>query len=106
MDATSAAARSACRQAVSRIDIEPEQRKHAVADKLVRLAACIDHRLRGGIEKSVDQEHDVERQPRLGELGRAAHVHEHADDVTLLADIDAAAVAHEVRHRYSAAESE
>src|SRR5205085_10937651 len=37
------------------------------------------------------------RQPLLAELRRTAHIDEHADHVTLLADIDAAAITHEVR---------
>src|SRR6185503_7179519 len=56
--------------------------------------------LRDGGEETVDQEHDVEGQPRFGELGRTAHVDEHADDVVLLADVHAAALAQQIRvHR-------
>ena len=79
-----------------RIDIEPEQSEHAVADELIGLSAGIEHRLRGRAEETIDQENDVERQPRFGELGRAAHVDEHADDVAFLADMDAAPVADEI----------
>ena len=79
-----------------RIGVEPEQRQHAVADELVGLAAGVGHRARHRVDKAVDQEHDVEGQARLRQAGRAAHVDEHADDVALLADIDALAVAHEI----------
>src|SRR6202035_4038443 len=56
-----------------RIDIEAEQRQQAVADELVRLPAGVDHRLRRGLQETVDQEYDIERQPRLSHLGRSSH---------------------------------
>ena len=79
-----------------RIDIEAEQCKQAVADELVRLPAGVDHRLRCGLQETIDQEHDIERQTRLGHPGRPAHVDEHADDIALFTDVDAAPVADKV----------
>src|SRR6478735_4774785 len=77
--------------------MKPEQRKQTVADELVGLAAAVDHCLRGRLQEAVDQEYRVERQARLGQPGRSAHVDEHADDITLLTDIDALAIADEIR---------
>jgi hypothetical protein len=54
---------------------------------LVGLAAAFDHRLRYRAEETVDDENRVERQPIFREPGRAAHIHEHADEVALLADM-------------------
>src|SRR3979490_2436916 len=66
--------------------VKPEEPQHAVTDELVGPAAALDHRLRHRAEKTVDDEHGVERQPLFGHTGRAAHVHEHADEITLLAN--------------------
>src|SRR6476620_1117108 len=76
--------------------MEPEQRQQSVADELVRLPAGVDHRLRGSFQEAVDQEDRIEWQPRFGELGRAAHVDEHANDITLLADVDAVSIADKI----------
>ena len=65
---------------------EPEQRQLSVADELVRLSAAFDHGLRHRAEEAVDDENGIERQPLFRKLGRAAHVHEHADQIALLAD--------------------
>ena len=81
----------------NRVDVEPEKRKQPIADELIGLAAGIDHCLRGCAEKPVNQEDHVERQPRLGELGGTPHIHEHADDITLSADVDALPIAHKIR---------
>jgi len=48
---------------------EPEQRQHAVTDKLVRPAAAFDHRLRHRAEESIDDENGVERQTLFSKLG-------------------------------------
>src|SRR5262249_38083777 len=53
----------------------------------------IERRLRNGSKEPVDQEYDVEWQPRFGEFGRTAHINEHADDVMLLADVHATTLA-------------
>src|SRR5216684_4267121 len=77
--------------------MKAEQRKQAVANELVWLAAGVDHRLRGRLQETIDQEYDIERQARLGQPGRAAHVDEHADDIALFTDIDALPIADEIR---------
>jgi metal-dependent amidase/aminoacylase/carboxypeptidase family protein len=63
---------------------------------LIGLPASLGDRLAGRIDKSVDQKDDIERQPLLGQFGRAAHIDKHAHHIALFADIDATAVAHEV----------
>src|SRR5260370_40041188 len=77
--------------------MKPEQRKQPIAHELVWLPAAVDHRLRGCLQEAIDQEDGIERQARLGEPGRSAHVDEHADDIALLTDIDALAIADEIR---------
>jgi len=76
--------------------MKAEQRKQAVANELVWLAAGVDHRLRGRLQETIDQEYDIERQARLGKPGRAAHVDEHADDIVLFTDVDAFPVANKI----------
>ena len=63
---------------------------------MIRLSAGLDHRLRRGLEETIDQENDVERQPGFGHLGRSAHVDEHADDIALLTNVDAVPVADKI----------
>src|SRR5580692_3127455 len=65
---------------------QSEQRQQSVADELVGPAAAFDHGLRHRAEETVDDEYRIERQPVLGKPGRAPHVHEHADEIALLAD--------------------
>lgn len=77
------AASIACRAGRLRIGGEAEQGQLSVADELVWLSAAFDHGLRDSRQEAVDDENGIERQKLLGELGRSAHVHEHADDVTL-----------------------
>src|SRR5258705_2743020 len=77
--------------------MKAEQRKQAIAHELVWLPAAVDHCLRGCLQEAIDQEDGIERQARLGEPGRSAHVDEHADDIALLTDIDALAIADEIR---------
>src|ERR1700692_3678881 len=76
--------------------MKAEQRKQAVANELVWLSAGVDHRLRGRLQETIDQEYDIEWQPRLGQLGRSAHVDEHADDIALFTDVDAAPIADKI----------
>src|SRR6266496_1394828 len=92
-----------------------EQRKQAIANELVWLAAGVDHRLRCCLQETIDQEYDIERQARLSQPGRSAHVDEHADDIALFTDIDALPIADEIRtdigrqqrnHRYIRMRSE
>src|SRR5262249_51558298 len=78
------------------IDVDAKQRKNAIADKLVWLAAGVERRLRTRAQEAVNEKHNVEWQPGFSEPRRPAHIDEHADDVTLLADIHAAAVAKEL----------
>ena len=96
MAATLAAARHRLPTGGRRIDVQSEQSEHAVANELIGLATGVDDGLRGRAEEAINQEYDVERQSRFGQLGRAAHVDEHADDVALLADVDAAAIADKI----------
>ena len=77
--------------------MKAEQRKQAIANELVWLAAGVQHRLRGRLQETIDQEYGIERQARLGQPGRSAHVDEHADDIALFTDIDALPVADEIR---------
>src|ERR1700676_3900830 len=70
--------------------------KKAVANELVWLSAGVDHRLRDRLQETIDQEYDIEWQPRLGQLGRSAHVDEHADDIALFTDVDAAPIADKI----------
>src|SRR5437667_1937502 len=77
--------------------MKAEQRKQAIANELVWLAAGVDHRLRGRLQEAIDQEYGIEWQARLGQPGRSAHVDEHADDIALFTDIDALPVADEIR---------
>src|SRR5258708_23266813 len=77
--------------------MKAEQRKQAIANELVWLPAAVDHCLRGCLQEAIDQEDGIERQARLGEPGRSAHVDEHADDIALLTDIAALAIADEIR---------
>src|SRR5260370_386658 len=77
--------------------MKAEQREQAIAHELVWLPAAVDHCLRGCLQEAIDQEDGIERQARLGEPGRSAHIDEHADDIALLTDIDALAIADEIR---------
>src|SRR5260370_37845669 len=77
--------------------MKAEQRKQAIAHELVWLPAAVDHCPRGCLQEAIDQEAGIERQARLGQPGRSAHVDEHANDIALLTDIDALAVADEIR---------
>ena len=79
------AASSAWRQATSGRAVEAEDRHHAVADELVEPPAGRLHRLAGGAEIAVEQEHDVVRQLALGDRGEAADVGEQDGDVALAA---------------------
>src|SRR6476619_1251053 len=78
LTAICAAARSACRQASRRLTASPNSASMPSPTNWFGLR----HRA----EEAVDDEDGVERQPLLGKLRRAAHIHEHADEVTLLAD--------------------
>src|SRR5581483_5848842 len=64
-----------------------EQREQSIAEKLVRLTTARHHGLRHRAEKPVDDKHGVERQAIFRQPRRAAHVHEHADEVAFLADM-------------------
>src|SRR5258707_13851814 len=76
--------------------MKPEQGKQTIADELVWLPPAVHYRLRGRLQEAIDQEYGIERQPRLCEPGRSAHVDEHADDIALLADMDALAIADDI----------
>ena len=76
--------------------MKPKQRKQAIANELVWLAAGVDHRLRCCLQETIDQEYDIEWQARLGQPGRAAHVDEHADDIALFTDVDALPIADKI----------
>src|SRR3974377_1935719 len=56
------------------IGLEPEKREHAIADELVRLAARFANATRGGVDKAIDEKHDVEGQTRLPQAGRDAPI--------------------------------
>ena len=85
LTATRAAARIAWRLAVAGSVATPKSARRPSPEELVRRPAGLDHGLRHGREKAIDDEHDVVRHPLLGEPRRAAHVDEHAHDVALLA---------------------
>src|SRR3954453_6479826 len=65
---------------------ESKQRQHAVTDELVGPAAAFHHRLGYRAEETVDDEDRVERKSLFRKPGRAAHVHEQADEIALLPD--------------------
>src|SRR5260370_11856273 len=98
-----------------RIGMKPEQGKQTIADELVWLPPAVHYRLRGRLQEAIDQEYGIEWQARLCEPGRSAHVDEHADDIALLADMNALAIADEIgtdigwqhrNHRYIGLRSE
>ncbi len=76
--------------------MKAEQRKQAIANELVWLAAGVDHRLRCCLQETIDQEYDIEWQPSFSQPGRAAHVDEHADDIAFFTDIDALPIADKI----------
>src|SRR5229473_732629 len=76
--------------------MKAEQRKQAIANELVWLAAGVDHRLRCCLQETIDQEYDIEWQPSFSQSGRAAHVDEHADDIALFTDINALPIADKI----------
>src|SRR5258706_4939060 len=95
--------------------MKPEQGKQTIADELVWLPPAVHYRLRGRLQEAIDQEYGIEWQARLCEPGRSAHVDEHADDIALLADMNALAIADEIgtdigwqhrNHRYIGLRSE
>src|SRR4029077_5812925 len=65
---------------------DSEQRQFSITDELVGPAAAFDHSLRHRAEEAVDDENGIKRQPVFSEPGRPPHVHETADEITLLAD--------------------
>ena len=90
------AARIACRQAVAGSTSRPNNASRPSPTNWFGWPPASINRLRRRLEEAIDQEYDVERQARLGELGRSAHIDEHADDIAFFTDVDAVPIADKI----------
>ena len=78
------------------IGFEAEQRENAVAHEVVRLTARFADSAGGRLDKAVNEENDVKWQARFRERGGSPHIHEHRNEIELLAHIDALPVAYKI----------